>query len=109
MINPSSIRVGFDVERSVTGAFTGAWQLLGAALVYSPVIVIFDNQSTISIELSIDGVNTWKTFSSGEAIVLDLRANKGQAYNFSVPEGTQFRVRGTGGTDSFRMSTIYPE
>lgn len=109
MINPSSIRVGFDVERSVAGAFTGAWQLLGTALVFSPVILILDNQSSVYVEVSINAVNTWKTFSPGEAIVLDLRANKGQAYNFSVPEGTQFYIRGTGGSGSFRMSIIYPE
>lgn len=102
-----SIRAGFDTERSRAGAFSGSYQTLGSAISENPVIMIFDNQSTVSIEVSIDGTNTWKTFSVGEALVLDLRGNHGMAANFTVDLGTQFYVRGTGGTGSFFLSILY--
>ena len=102
-----SLRCGFDTERSVTAAFSGSFQTLGSVLTQNPVIMIFDNQSTVSVEVSVDGVNTWKTFSAGEALVLDLRGNHGIAANFTVDLQTQFYVKGTGGTGSFRLSILY--
>jgi hypothetical protein len=104
-----SIIAGFETERVVTGPFTGAFQTLGAMISKQPVILIFDNQSTVSVEVSVDGINTWKTFSSGSALILDLRANIGRADNFVVRLNTQFYVKGTAGTGSFRLSIIYPE
>jgi hypothetical protein len=103
----NSIRAGFDTERSRAGAFSGSFQTLGSPLTENPVILIIDNQSSVSVELSVDGTNTWKTFSSGEALVLDLRGNNGIASNFTVDIGTQFYVKGTGGTGSFRISILY--
>lgn len=102
------IKVGCDVERSVAGAFTGSAQSLGAVLTQNPVIIIFDNQSTVPVAVSIDGgVTTWKTFSAGQALVLDLRANHGQVAIYSFPIGTQFSVTASGGTGSFRLSITY--
>lgn len=103
----NSIRVGFDTERSRSGAFSGSFQTLGSALTQNPAIMIFDNQSTVTIEVSIDGTNTWKTFTSSEAMVLDLRANNGMAANYTVDIGTQFYVKGTGGTGDFKLSILY--
>lgn len=102
-----SMRAGFDTERSRAGAFSGSFQTLGSALTQNPVIMIFDNQADVSVEVSIDGTNTWKTFPAGEALVLDLRGNHGIASNFSVDIGTQFYVRATAGTGSFSLSILY--
>ncbi len=102
-----SQRAGFDAERYRSGAFSGSFQTLGSALTQTPVIIIFDNQSNVSIEVSVDGTNTWKTFSAGEALVLDLRAAHGIASNYTVDAGTQFYVKGTAGTGSFRLSILY--
>ena len=109
MSDVSNIIAGFDTERSVAAPFTGVFQDLGVVLAYNPVIMVFDNQSSNPIEVSLDGVNVWKTYTSKEALGLDLRTNHGKAYNFTVPIGTQFRVRGTGGADSFRLSIIFAE
>lgn len=102
-----SQRAGFDTERSRSGAFSGSFQTLGTPLTENPVILIFDNQSTVSIEVSVDGTNTWKTFAAGEALVLDLRAAHGIASNYTIDLGTQFYVKGTGGTGSFSLSILY--
>lgn len=102
-----SQRAVFDTERIVTGAFTGLFQTIGTPLTENPVIMIFDNQSTVSIEVSVDGTNTWKTFPVGEALVLDFRAAHGIASNFTPDLGTQFYARGTAGTGSFSISILY--
>lgn len=72
-------------------AMTGSNVLIGT-LLYTPLKLILDNQSTTSVVLSIalGGSDTqiqWKTFSAGEAIVLD-----DDLYTF--PKGTSFYGNG---------------
>lgn len=88
------------------GTMTGSFILLGT-FVEAPVIVIFDNQSTSSSgAISFDGgITTWKTFTAGEALVLDMRANHGLAPNFTFAKGTPVYVNGTGG--DFSVSYVY--
>lgn len=95
-----------DTERSVTAPFTGTSQTVGSALTHNPTIMIFDNQSTVSVACYKDN-KLWKTFSAGQALVLDMRANDGIAANNTFPLGTQFYIVGTAGTGSFRISLIY--
>lgn len=100
---------GFDTERTVSGPFTGSFQTLGSILSHNPVILIFDNQSTVSCEISVDGVKTWKTFPAGEAMILDLRANHGIASTYAININTQFYVKGTGGTGLFSIAILYAQ
>jgi len=72
-------------------AMTGSSVLIGT-LLHTPVKLILDNQSTTAVVLSIslDGGTTktqWKTFSAGEALVLD-----DDLYTF--PKGTSFYGNG---------------
>jgi hypothetical protein len=81
---------------------TGSNVVIGA-LLYNPVKLILDNQSTVSIVLSIstNGGATfvqWKTFVAGEAIVLDDDL-------FSFPMGTVFQ--GNGASGNFSISYTY--
>lgn len=84
-------------------AMTGSSVLIGT-LLYTPVKLILDNQSTAPVVLSISvagvsGLIQWKTFSAGEAIILD-----DDLYTF--PIGTQFF--GNGAADgSFSISYTY--
>lgn len=103
----TSVRVGFDTERSVSAPFTGSYQAVGTSLAYNPVVIVFDNQSTVAVSLSVDGTNVWKTFTAGEAFILDLRANNGIAANYTMDLGTQFYVLGTAGTGDFKIAIIY--
>lgn len=102
-------RVGFDTERSLAAtSFNSTFQNIGTSLQNNPVVVVFDNQSDVSVPLSVDGVNTWKTFAAGEAFVLDLRANNGTAVNYTMDIGTQFSTNAAvGTTGSFLISVIY--
>jgi hypothetical protein len=99
-------RVVFDTERTVSGAFTGVAQNLGTSLTSSAVLLIFDNQSTVAVQLLVNG-NVWKTFAVGEALVLDLRANHGNAPTYAVDANTQFQIIATGGTGTFNLSVLY--
>lgn len=78
-------------------------------LLFNPVIIIFDNFGANAAEVSVDGGTTnWKTFTAGEALVLDLRAAHGLAPNYTFDIGTTFTVSGTVG-DQFSISYIYAD
>lgn len=104
-----SQRVGFDTERALAAtSFDGTYKNIGSTLTENPVVIIFDNQTNVSVPLSVNGSSTWKTFSAGEAFILDLRANHGVASNYTIDKGTQFSTNASAGTSgSFRISLIY--
>lgn len=84
---------------------TGSNVLIGT-LLHAPTIIIFDNQSAVSIVISI-GTVQWKTFPAGEALVLDLRAAHGLAANYTFSEGTSFF--GNGASGDFSISYLYAQ
>lgn len=101
----NSQRAGFAEE--LLGAMVTATPTLIGTLLFNPVIIIFDNQGTNAVEISVDGgVTTWKTFPEGEALVLDLRAASGLAPNYTFDIGTTFTGTGTTG-DNFSISYTY--
>lgn len=83
-------------------AMTGSQAAIGT-LLYTPVKLILDNQSTSSVVLSIavggGGIVQWKTFSAGEALVLD-----DDMYTF--PKGSVFYGNGAA-TGNFSISYTY--
>jgi hypothetical protein len=99
----NSQRAGFPAE--LTAVMTGSAVSIGT-LTQSPVMIIFDNQGTVSVAISVDGgTTTWRTFPGGEAIILDMRANHGLAPNFTFDVGTTFT--GTGASGTFSISYLY--
>lgn len=88
----------------LTAVMTGSAVLIGT-LINNPDIIIFDNQGSASVAISPDGVNNWRTFPAGEALVLDMRAAQGKAPYYSFPIGTSFFGNGASGT--FSISYIY--
>jgi len=85
-----------ELSAVMTGSFTSIGTLLE-----TPDKIIFDNHGTVDVAISVDGgTTTWKTFSAGEALVLD----KIEAWPFQ--KGTVFYGNGASGT--FRISYIYP-
>lgn len=98
-----SQRAGFAPELSAV--MTGSFVSIGT-LLYNPVQIIFDNQGTVAIAISVDGgTTTWRTFPAGEALVLDMRGNHGIAPNFTADVGTTFSGNGASGT--FSISYTY--
>lgn len=106
-INNSAIAEMAD-ELSIA-VLTGGYDLIGT-LDFNPVIIIFDNQSSSgSVGISNNGTSTWKTFTAGEALVLDLRDKKGQAANFTFRKGMSLYAIGAAGATDFKISYIYAE
>jgi hypothetical protein len=103
-----SVQLLPDEERSLAVPSSATFSAIGTPLAHSPVIIIFDNQSTVSSQVSMDGVKVWKTFTAGEALVLDITANAGSAPTRVITAGTQFYVNGAGGaTGDFKISILY--
>ena len=85
---------------------TGATILIGT-LLHNPVLIMFDNQGTAAVRISVNdalGSTTWRTFPAGEAIVLDLRDKAHLASNFTFDLHTAFYV--TGASGNFSISYI---
>lgn len=99
-------RAGFDTERKVNAAFTGVAQNLGTPLEFPAVILVFDNESTVAVQVVVNG-NVWKTFQAGTGLVLDLRGNAAHAPTFAADANTQFQIIGTGGTGLFSLAIMY--
>ena len=101
-VNISSV-AQFGTE--LAASMTGSWVKIGTITV-NPVHLIFDNQGTVAVAISVDGgTTTWRTFPAGEAIMLDMRANHGLAPNFTTSAGITFFGNGASGTFVLR---IYP-
>ena len=98
-----SQRAAFGAELSAV--MSGSFVKIGT-LLFNPTILIFDNQGTVSVAISIDGgTTTWRTFPAGEAMILDLRGNHGIAPNYTIDQGTTFFGNGASGT--FSISYLY--
>lgn len=98
-----SQRAGFPAELAAT--MSGSFVEIGT-LLFNPVQIIFDNQGTVSVAISVDGgTTTWRTFPAGEAIILDMRGNHGFAPNFTMDKGTTFH--GNGASGRFSISYLY--
>jgi len=82
---------------------TGSNVVIGT-LIASPTIIIFDNQGSASVVITINDIQ-WKTFPAGEALVLDMRGNHGIAPNYTFDTGTTFT--GNGASGDFSISYLY--
>jgi|SRR5215469_15625340 len=101
----NSQRAGFPTE--LAAVMTGSVVKIGT-LTQSPVQIIFDNQGSASVAISVNdstGATVWRTFPAGEALVLDMRGNHGIAPNFTMDVGTTFFGNGASGT--FSISYLY--
>ncbi len=91
-----------------TSTGTGSYINFSGALTKNPASIIFDNQSNVAVTISDDGTTDFKTFSVGEALVLDCEANKASSEAvFYWPIGTQFAAKSAAGTGSFYISYVY--
>lgn len=82
-------------------AMTGAPATIGT-LLFPPIKIVLDNQSTSSVVLSINvggGLVQWKTFAAGECLILDDDM-------YSFPKGTIFSGNGAA-TGNFSISYTY--
>ena len=105
----------FLMAPELIAAMTGSSVLVGI-LLYNPITIIFDNQSTSTVTLQTymivngsEALTTWHTFPAGEAIVLDLRENHGIAVNGTFPIGMPFFATGINASGNFSISYTYAQ
>lgn len=105
---PFDQRFAFDTELSLAGAsFTGSPVFVGK-LTNQPVIIMFKNLSTVVAFLSDNnGTTAGTSMAIGEEIIVDCRANAGNAVNGGFPIGTPFYVTAAAGAGAFKISIIY--
>jgi len=84
----------------LSAVMTGSQVTIGT-LIANPCKIIFDNQGSVAIAITMSSLGTsqvWHTFPAGEAIILD---NDLEAF----PQGTVFY--GTGASGTFSISYTY--
>jgi len=99
----------FETQRSIDAStFTGAYIVFGSILTVNPALIIIQNDTTVDVTLSDDGVNDGLTIPLGTSMVLDLRSNRTpEASDLSFRIGTQFYVNAAAGTGNMYLSIIY--
>lgn len=98
-INNNSVQLQLPAPE-LSAVMTGSQVTIGT-LIANPCKIIFDNQGTVPIAITMSSLGTgltWHTFPGGEAIVLD---NDLEAF----PKGTVFY--GTGASGTFSISYTY--
>ena len=102
---PNNLSNTTEFPDELSAVMSGSFVKIGT-LLFNPVIMIFDNQGTVAVAISVNGgTSTWRTFPAGEGLVLDLRGNHGIAANFTPSIGTTFHGNGASGT--FSISYVY--
>lgn len=92
----NSIRAGWGVENGIAETDLTGTPALIVSLPQNPVHMLFDNQTNTYVSVYVNQTtDIWHTFSPGEALVLDMRANHGIADNFTADFGTSFYASGT--------------
>lgn len=99
-INNNSVQLQLPAPELLV-AMTGSQVTVGT-LISNPCKIMFDNQSTGSVALTMSSLGTsqtWHTFPAGQSIILD---NDLEAF----PLGTIFYATGSG-TGNFSISYTY--
>ena len=100
-------RLAWENLRTLTGAFTGAYQALGTPLANPAYILKLVNNSTVLVTISIDGVNDVDVAPANSFWLYD-EGKVGQSSSApSLPAGTQIMIKGTGGTGSVYLVSQY--
>lgn len=90
----------YEVRRSIDAAtFTGSYQNLGVPLAHPASIVKLVNNSTVLVDISVDGVNDHDVAPANSFWLYDVTANAAQeSGSIFVQKGTQYRVKASAGT-----------
>ena len=84
-----------EVQTQNSTGFDNTFQALGVSLTSPSVLVKIINNSTIDIDISLDTGTTSHDFVPAKSFFLyDMRANRGQEFEFVFPIGTLFSIRG---------------
>lgn len=86
--------------------FDGTFQPIGAPLEKIGVMVKLVNNSSVGVEVSIDGVTNHDFVRAGSDAVWNFRTNHGVDNHFEIAKNTQFFVKGTAGTGEVYLTVV---
>ena len=89
-----------------SATFDGTFQTLGSALSDPACLIKVVNNSTVDIDISVDGTTNHDFVPAGSFFLYDLRANHGRENDFVFIKGTQVYVKGAAGTGSVYLTVI---
>lgn len=102
-----STRIAWETLRSLdSSTLSGTYAPIGGPLLFPSYICKLVNNSTVLVTVSINGTTDIDVLPANSFFLYD--EGKGQqAYQLSLPQGTQFYVKGTAGTGLIYLSTQY--
>ena len=100
-------RITWEPLRSIDSAtLTGSYQAIGTALANPAIIVKMVNNSNTLVTISIDGVTDVDVAPANSFWLYD-EDTSGNPSPESVPEGTQFYVKGSAGVGLIYLAVQY--
>lgn len=109
MANLLSQKPFWGEELSINATtFTGSFLPLSGVFVETPSIVIIQNDTSVAVQFSQDGITNAMTLIAGTKLVLDMQTNRGRADAMQFRKGEQWYAAGGVGTGLFKVSYIYP-
>lgn len=101
-------RIAWETLRTIdSSTLTGSYQALGTPLAHPSFICKLVNNSTVLVTISIDGTTDIDVAPASSFWLYDEgKAGFNSAYP-SLPEGTQFYVKGSAGAGSIYLATQY--
>lgn len=100
-------KLAWETLRSVdSSTFSGAYVAVGGPLLHPSYICKLVNNSTVLVTVSVDGATDIDVAPAGSFWLYD--EGKGQeAYQLSLPQGTQIFVKGSAGTGLVYLVSQY--
>lgn len=101
-------RIAWETLRSIDSAtFTGVYQNLGVPLVHPSYICKLVNNSTVTVLISIDGINDMDVAPASSFWLYDEgKVGFSSAYP-ALPQGTQIMVKGSVGVGTVYLVSQY--
>lgn len=101
-------RVTWELRRSIDSAtLTGSYQAVGTPLLYPSYICKLVNNSTVLVDISIDGVNDYDVAPAGSFWLYD-EGKVGLSGSLpALPAGTRIFVKGSAGTGLIYLVSQY--
>jgi hypothetical protein len=98
-------KLGTEVSIDAS-TFTGSFQALSGTIPGDTVQLIIQNDTNVTVTWSDDGTTNGLSLIAGVRVILDMRANKGDADTFAFPANIQFYAKGAAGAGLFKIAPI---
>ena len=103
-----SVRVFWETLRKKDAAtLTGGYDTIGAVLSHNPFLVKMVNDSTATVEVSVDGATSVDVCPKGSFWLYDEGANSSREGGLTVSKGTQIYVKGVAGVGNIYLVVQY--